>query len=135
MHAEVGTHLPCGRNKRRGFGDLLAQTRSTCAAGRGLCAAGGASRRCKLQCAAAAASLSSNAPFAAPARRMRMRRAAVAALCLLLLPPVAAFPLLYDGNGGALLTTALGANLSLSPSAGGSLARSLLLCALAVCTR
>jgi hypothetical protein len=53
-----------------------------------------------------------------------MRRAgrggAVVALCAMLAPRAAAFPLLYDGNGGALLTTALGANLSLNPSAGGA---------------
>jgi hypothetical protein len=48
------------------------------------------------------------------------RGAAGAALCALLASPAAAFPLLYDGNGGALLTTALGANLSLTPSEGGA---------------
>lgn len=48
-----------------------------------------------------------------------LRGAAVATLCLQQ-PRVVAYPLLYDGNGGALLTTALGANLTLSPSAGGA---------------
>ena len=48
------------------------------------------------------------------------RGGTAAALWALLARPAAAFPLLYDGNGGATLTTALGANLSLSPSSGGA---------------
>ncbi len=67
--------------------------------------------------------------FGARARRMarHMRFTGLcggaAALCALLARPAAAFPLLYDGNGGATLTTALGANLSLSPSNGGARVR------------